>query len=815
MRREGGLMLRNYLQVALRNLRNSKSYSVINVVGLAVGIACFIIIALFVRDELGYDRYSKNVDQVYRPGFTATFHGREIESAMSPAPMGPTVFQDFPEVATYARLHYEGGTLVRYDNKTFVNQQLIWADSTVFGVFTLPFVAGNPRTALDRPNTLVITESAARRYFGQDSPIGKILDVGNGSKYIVTGVIKDIPRNSHFHADLLGSLCTLKDSRNPNWMSNNYYTYFLLKKGADAKEFRRRLNRELVDHAGPQVKAVTGVSIEQFLAAGNRVGYNLQPLKSIHLYSHVDYELEQNGSISTVYVFSTIAIAILLIACINFVNLATARSEKRAKEVGIRKTLGSPRSHLIWQFIAESVMMSGGSVIIAVGIVELLLPVFNNVADKQLSLDLLSNAWSIPLLVALAVAVGVAAGTYPALYLSSFHPIDVFKSNKRRGGSGSYLRNALVVFQFTVSIALFIGTLVIFDQLKYVRTKDLGFDKEESVVIYRADDLGAQIQSFENDLRQNGNIISLTNSTGVPGDQYSDSGFWLEGTGAERLIDLRVIRTDVDFARTYRLQMAGGRYLSAQHPSDSDAVVVNQEVAKAFGVKDIVGKYLVLPGETRAEQKRLQVVGVIKDFNYHSLHEPIRPLVMGLLPEAGSPGPYITVRLAPGNHLSTISYIERAWKKYAGNEEFNFNFLDDKLQKLYSADQRTSKIAGAFSILAIFIACLGLLGLAAFVTEQRTKEIGIRKALGASVPEVVALLSAQFAKWVLIANVIAWPLAYLIMNKWLQNFAYRTDLTVWIFISSGCIALAIAILTVGLHAVKAATANPVEALRYE
>ncbi len=814
MRPKGGRVLKNYVQVALRNLRNSRSYTVINIVGLAVGIACFIIIALFVRDELSYDRYNKNADQVYRPGFTATFHGGEVRSAMSPAPMGPTAFQDFPEVTTYARLHYEGGKVVRYHKKTFANQQLIWADSTVFSVFTLPFVTGNPGTALAQPNTLVITESAARRYFGQDSPIGKMLDVGNGTKYIITGVIKDIPRNSHFHADLLASLCTLKDSRNPNWMSNNYYTYFLLKKGTDPEQFRHRLNQELVDHAGPQVKAVTEVPIEQFLAAGNRVGFDMQPLKSIHLYSHLDYELEQNGNISTEYIFSAIAIAILLIACINFVNLATARSEKRAKEVGIRKTLGAPRSHLVWQFIAESVMMSSAAVILAVGIVELMLPLFNETAGKKLSLGLLANLSTIPILIGLAIVVGIIAGCYPALYLSSFHPIDALKRETKKGGRKSLVRNGLVVFQFAISIALFIGTIVIYDQLNYVQTRNLGFDKEESVVIYRTDDLGGRIRSFEDKLRQNTDILNVTNSTAIPGNQYSDSGFWLEGTGARQLVDLRTMRSDYDFAKTYKLQMAEGRFFSRGHPSDTAAIVVNQEVEKAFGVKDLVGKYLVLPGETMADQRRLEVVGVVKDFNYHSLHEPILPLVIGLLPET-SAAQFVTVRLAPGNHLSTISFIEGAWRKYAGNEEFNFNFLDNSLQNLYAADQRTSKIAGTFSVLAIFIACLGLLGLAAFITEQRTKEIGIRKVLGASVPEVVALLSGQFMRWVLIANVIAWPLAYYVMNNWLKNFAYRMDISVWIFVASGVMALVIALLTVSLHAIKTATANPVESLRYE
>ncbi len=808
-------MLKNYLRVAFRNLRNYKAYTLINVVGLAVGIACCIAIMLFVRDELSYDRYNKDADRIYRATFSATFYGRNVKSPLSPSPLGPTIYHDLPEVVTYARLHYGGSSVIRYQTKTFVESKFLWADSTLFDVFTLPFVAGNPKTALTQPNTVVITESTARKYFGDEDPIGRILNKDKQHDYMVTGVMKDIPQNSHFQPDFIGSLTSLLDSRNPNWLSDNYYTYFLLKKRSDLVDFDRKINDELIAHAGPQLKALTGVSIEQFISAGNKIGFVIQPLTSIHLNSHLDYELEQNGSMSTVYIFSAIAIAILLIACINFVNLATARSEKRGKEVGIRKTLGAPRSHLVWQFMAESVLMSGLAVILAVGIVEILLPLFNEIANKKLSLDLLSNLSAIPLLICLAVVVGILAGSYPAFYLSSFRPVNVLKSETKRRARKSFLRNGLVVFQFVISITLFIGTLVIYNQLKYVQTRDLGFDKEESVVIYRADDLSAQIHSFENELRENKDILSVTNSSAIPGNQWAASGFWLEGTGADKLISLQTMRCDFDFVKTYKLEMAQGRFFSKEHPSDTAAVVINQEVERAFGVKDIVGKYLVTPGETMRDERRLEIIGVVKDFNYHSLHDPIQPLVIGLQSLTGVPSSFITVLLAHGNHENTIAFIGKVWKKYAGNEEFDFSFLDQSLQKLYVEDQRTSEIAATFSVLAILIACLGLLGLAAFITEQRTKEIGIRKVLGASVPEVLAILSAQFARWVIIASVIAWPLAYYIMNNWLKNFAYRADMSIWIFVISGAMTLVVALTTVSSYAVKAATANPVESLRYE
>ncbi|MGA9292035.1 MAG: FtsX-like permease family protein, partial [Ignavibacteriaceae bacterium] len=691
----------------------------------------------------------------------------------------------------------------------------LWADSTLFDVFTLPFISGNPKTALTQPNTVVITESTAQKFFGSENPTGKILNIDKYNNYIVTGVIKDIPHNSHFHPDLIGSLTTVQDSRNPNWLSNNYYTYFLLQKGTNPKDFERKLNEEFRTHAGPQLKSITGVSFDQFLSAGNKYGYVLEPLTSIHLTSNLDYEIEPSSSISYVYIFSAIAVAILLIACINFINLATARSERRAKEVGVRKTLGSPRSHLIGQFMAESVLMSSLAVICAVGIVEILLPLFNDMANKKMTLNLFGSTSLIPFLILLAVAVGIIAGSYPAFYLSSFRPIDVLKSDIKKGGGKSIFRNGLVVFQFTISIVLFIGTFVIYSQLNYVQTKNLGFDKEETIVIYRTDDLSGQISSFEDELRSNKDIASVTNSNGIPGNQSGDSGYWLDGTGVDKIEDIRQIFTDFDFVNTYKLKMSAGRFFSKAHPSDTAAIVVNQEVEKAFGIKNMVGKYLVLPGETKNDERKLKVVGVIKDFNYQSLHEAIHPLVVRLLPNRGFTGQFVTVRLSSRNHLSTIAYIENVWKKYAGNEAFSFNFLDENLQSLYIADKRTNKIAGIFSIIAIFIACLGLLGLAAFVTERRIKEIGIRKTLGASVPEIIFLLSKDFAKWVLIANVIAWPLAYYFMSNWLENFAYRIEMSPWIFLASGALAIIVAVLTVSSHAIKAAKANPIESLRYE
>ncbi len=809
-------MIKNYFRVAIRNLRNYKAYSAINIVGLAVGIACCIAITLFVRDELSYDRFNEFADQIYRPRLFGRVNGHDMNMAQSPVAMGPAVYHDLPDVVAYTRLIKSGSTMVRYHDKTFSEERFFGADSTVFEVFTFPFVAGNPKTALIQPNTIVITESIAHKYFGNDDPIGRIINTGKQNDFVVTGVMKDLPQNSHLHPDFMASLTTSQDSRNPTWLSNNYYTYLLLQKGVNLVEFQKKLDEEVIKYGSPQLKAITGLSLEQFRAAGNKYGFVLEPLTSIHLNSHLDYEIEANGDIIYVYIFSAIAVAILLIACINFINLATARSEKRAKEVGVRKALGSTRSYLVGQFMSESILMSIIAVVLAVGMVELLLPFFNQIANKEMSLHLFSNQSSIPVLVFFAVMVGIIAGSYPAFYLSSFRPIDVLRPEARKGGRKSLLRSGLVIFQFTISIALFVGTFIIFAQLRYIQSKDLGFDKEETIVVNRTNDLSNQLQSFEDELRTNKGIVNLANSNGIPGKQGGDNACRLEGTPESQYEDIQQMFCDYDFAKTYKLGIADGRFFSKEHPSDSAAVVVNEEVEKSFNAKRLVGRYLVYPGAgPGGTDQKYEIVGVVKDFNYRSLHEPISPLAILLFPKQGFIGQFVTVRLVPGDHLSMISFIEKVWKKYAGDEEFSCNFLDDDLQKMYAADRNTNEIAGAFSVLAIFIACLGLLGLAAFVTERRTKEIGIRKVLGASVAEIVALLSKEFIKWVLIANVIAWPLAYYVMNDWLKNFAYRIDMSFWIFFASGVLALLIALLTVSSHAIKAATANPVESLRYE
>jgi putative ABC transport system permease protein len=809
-------MLANYLKIALRNFLSQRSYSFINVTGLAVGLASSIAIVLYVRNELSYDTFNVHGDQVYRLVLHGRMENHEVNAAMSPSIMGPALSKDLPEVKSYTRMvsttHF-GTPLLRYKEKTFTEDKFLWVDSTFFDVFTCSFVAGDPRTALTQPNTAVITRSTALRYFGLENPIGKVLEGDRNRNYVVTGIVESFPSNAHFHFDILGSLATFEDSRNPFWLSNNDYTYVLLREGTDIDSFRKKLNEEVRKNVSPQLKASLGITYDQFEAAGNEYGYVPQALASIHLHSHLDYEIEPNGDISLVYIFSAIALGILLIACVNFVNLSTARSQRRAKEVCVRKSFGSTRAHLIWQFIAESVLTSTIAVILAVVLVELLLPAFNGLTNKDIHLDLLASVSATSLLLLLALCVGVLSGVYPAFYLSSFQPIQVLKNGTKGDGRKSVLRSSLVILQFVVSIALFISTLVIYRQMKFVQEKDLGFDKEHVVVIKYGEHLGGHVRAFKEAVLRDSRVISVSVSDAVPGDQAGDDAYKLEGAPTERYQPMRTMRSDVDFAQTYGMNMKFGRFFSLEHPTDTLAAVVNEAAANTFGLPDPVGRRIADPSGSPV----YDIIGVVEDFNFQSLHEAIRPLVIrSFRPnEYRSYRQFLSVRIAPGDYRQTVDFLNSTWGQFAGGEPFDYSFLDQNLESLYCSEQRTNAITTSCSVLAILIACLGLLGLAAFVTEQRTKEIGIRRVLGASAPEMVGLLSKEFAKWVLIANVIAWPLGYYVMNTWLEKFAYRIELNIWMFIAAGTLALIIALLTVSTYAIKAAAKNPVEALRYE
>ena len=812
-------MLKNYVKIALRNLKNNKGYSLINILGLAIGIACCLIILIYIQNELSYDKFYKNADLIYRVYVKSSINGQQSSNSKTAAPLGKTLADSFPDVTSYTRIGFFGNHALKYKDKVYRERRVYTADSNYFNVFSHPLIIGNPKTVLSRPNSIVMTQSVAQKYFGNENPVGKILNADSQNSYMVTGLMKDFSPNSSFKCDILLSMSTYPVATNDDWLNMSYTTYIVLKKGTDPVILQKKLQKIVYDYVGPQAESVLGISLRELLEKGSIWGLYLQPLTSIYLYTQNDYGIDPNSewadqtiyNIDYIYIFSAIAFFILLLAIINFINLTTARSETRAKEVGIKKTLGSNKTKLIGQFLTESIFMALVSILISITLIEIFLPFFNQLAEKNLKLDLFNNIYTIPGLIIFAVIIGIISGSYPAFYLSSFRPLHLFRLGFESRVKKSTLRSGLVVTQFTVSIALIISMIIIREQLNYIQNKDLGFNRE---YLYSIKNFGVtenKLKVFEQELLKNPDIISLTNSSimffkGIPGSGYS----YNKRQGSD-VISSQYLDVDYNFLKTYKIPLLQGRFFSKDFPSDTTSVVINEALYEQCGEEDPIGKEIIQMGKkTRA----YKIIGIVKNFNYQSLHEQIKPLVLFLSPVTQAAS-IIAVRISSANSMNTIAFINNTWEKITGGEDIYSSFVDQDLAHLYKSEERAGNVAVVFSSLAIFIACLGLYGLASFVTEQRKKEIGIRKVVGASVFELVVMLSKEFTKWVLIANVIAWPLAYYIMNSWLNNFVYRTNITLWVFILSGIIAFVIALITVSSQAIKASMANPVESLRYE
>ena len=810
-------MLNNYFKIALRNLRNHKGNSLINILGLAVGIACCVVILLYIQNELSYDKFYKDSDSIYRVYVKSSVNGQQSSNCKTAAPLGKTLVHDFPEVITSTRVGFFGNHALKYEDKLYRERHLYTADSNFFDVFSLSLINGNPKTVLSQPNSIVMTQSAAWKYFGNENPVGKILKEDAQSSFMVTGLMKDFPANSSFKCDILLSMSTYPVTENNDWLNMSYITYLKLKKGTDPVIFQKKLQKIAYENVGPQVESVLGISFRDFLNKGNTWDLYIQPLTSIYLYSKGEYGIDPNtewldqdtSDIEYVYIFSAVAVFILLLAIINFINLTTARSETRSKEVGIKKTLGSNKTKLIGQFLTESVVVTLFSVLISIVLIEIMLPFFNNLTGKNL--ELFKSIYTVPLLIIAAVFIGILSGSYPAFYLSSFKPVHLFRSGPEKINRKSTLRSGLVVVQFAISIALLISTIIIRNQLDYIQNKNLGFNRENLYSIKNFGVPGYKLQTFKQELSKNPDIISVTNSSilffpGVPGNGYLYNKRQVSNTISSQYLDV-----DYNFLKTLEIPLLRGRFFSKEFPSDTESVVINEAMSKVCGTEDPLGKELIQPGN---QSKSFKIIGVIRNFNYQSLHQQIKPLVLFLSP-VRQPASIVTVRISSTNIKSTIAFIDKAWKKVTGGEDIYSSFVNQDLAHLYESDDRAGTVSTIFSGLAIFIACLGLFGLASFVTEQRKREIGIRKVLGASVFEIINMLSKEFARWILLANLIAWPAAYFIMDNWLTNFAYRTNMDIGIFLLSGITALIIALATVSTNAIKAASANPIESLRYE
>jgi putative ABC transport system permease protein len=808
--------------IAYRNLMRNKVFSLINVIGLAIGITCFLTLIIFIIDESGYDNYNENVNQIYRVVTHEKFNGQETTSSKTCPPLAESLVRDYPEVTRATRIGYFGQHNIRYGEKYFRENGIYTADSTYFDVFTLPFICGNPKEALKRPNSIVITENTAKKYFGSENPLGKTFIVDDNSAYLITGVMKNYPLKSSFKCAFLLSMSTYTKPQEQDWLIGGYSTYILLKKGTDPHQFENKMKRTVTNFVGPQAASMLGFSFDEFTAKGNLYEYLLQPLSAIYLRSQSDYNVDPNtewgnmklSNISYTYIFLAIGIFILLIAVFNFMNLATAKSEKRALEVGIRKTLGSDKISLVWQFITESTLTCLLSVILSVVLTLIVLPSFNQFTGRELKLELFNNISTIPILLVFTIFVGFLAGSYPAFYLSSFPPSHIIKRKSSHGGSKNRIKSTLVILQFAISIALVIGTIIIKNQMNYIKNKDLGFQKGNLVAINNGSSLGKYLKAFQSEISRNPNVISSTASSlmfasGVPADAY----LYNKRTGTD-VVGCQYLDVDYDFAKTYQLKMKSGRFFSEEFLTDSSAFVINETAVKAFSANDPIGKELTEVISNNNASKTFKIIGVVKDFNYESLHQTVRPLILHLSPVKQA-STIISVRVKTDDITNTLKSLEDTWKTFVNKEKINSSFVEENLANMYVNEEKIGTLTTVFSFLAIFIACLGLFGLVSFVTQQRFKEIGIRKVLGASVFEIVVLLSKEFSRWVIYANIIAWPIAFYVMNNWLQNFAYRTNISWSVFVLSGVLALIIALATVSAQAIKAALANPVESLRSE
>ncbi len=792
-------MIRNYIKTAFRNLWRHKGFSFINITGLAIGLTAFMLIFMYVHFELSYDRFHANADQIYRLNVDIKSSPTEtIQTAGSTMPMGPALKTDFPQVVEDTRIMF-GGMLVKVNNQVFNENNVAYAEPSLFKVFSLTMVAGNPETALKYPFSVVLTQTAAKKYFGSADPMGQRLLIDNQYPAQVTGVIKDIPENSQLKCDLMYSVSSLKiyPGRLENWGNFGNYTYLLLQKGANPA----------------QLEAQFPAFLKRHISEANRKGgqnYNLylEPLKKMYL----DPRDGLGGNINNIYIFSIIALFVLLIAAINFINLTTARATERAREVGIRKVVGAVRGQLTLQFLGESVILCLIAFVIAALLVSALLPMFNQLSGKVVGHNILENGFAFDLL-AIALLIGIAAGAYPALALSGFKPVSVLKGRFSSSAQGTLLRKGLVVFQFTISIVLIVGTLVVYNQLTYMRSQPLGFQKDQLLSIDFGGDSAvvANYKVLKNEFKTIPNVTAVTISHGMPGWGSANAHSELENNqGTMQPININMYDVDYDFIHTYGLKVVAGRAFSPDFTADTaKSIVINEATARALGYRspgDAVGKKFSQWG------REGQIVGVVQDFHYRSLQENIAPLNMRVNP---SNARLLTLKISADNVHATVAAIEAKWKQLAPQRPFSYVFVNENFNRQYASEERFGKLFLYFAVLAIFISCMGLLGLASYSTLQRTREIGIRKVLGASIPAIVNMLSKEFLLLVFIAAVIAFPVSWYGMHDWLSGYAYHINIGWMIFAAAGLLAFVIAIGTVSFHAIKAALANPVKSLRSE
>jgi len=809
-------MFKNYLRISLRVLKRNKGFSLINIIGLSLGLTAAIMIGIYVRHEMSFDRHHEYANRIYR--VCAQFGSPPRTGAYTAPPMAKAMMEELPEVEQAVRMSlWPRNYLVKNKDKAFLEKGLIFADGNIFEVFTIPFIYGNPERALIDPDTLVLSQKTAYKYFDTQNPVGKTLRFDDLNRdFLITGVVENCPAASHFQYEMIGSLTSLQSSRDTGWGGHTYFTYLLLKEGIQLEQLNAKLPDFVKRHWGAYVMAETGKTWEDLQKDNQKhYGYMLERLLDIHLNMNAIDNLSIKGNRRTLFLFLTIAVIILVIACINFMNLATARFSHRYKEVSVRKVLGSTRRQLLTQFLGESGQLAIFSLVLSVIFIHLILPLFSRLAERDLSFSLFQDFNFSILIIILALFAGLVAGSYPAVFLSSRPPIRILKGGtdkKKRGPV--FLRRTLVTFQFAATFAVLFAALVISSQLNFLQNRDLGFDKEHILVLHRAYKIGNQSDSFKQELLKNPEIITIADTDTLPGRHYDPNGHKVEGRSPGEEYPIYTMYADHKLDELLDLKIVEGRYFSHEMASDwEEAVVINETAVRELQLKNPIGTRFLKEFRDAKPGIYVTVIGVVKDFNFHSLHSQILPMI--IRPLSPREWAFTSLKIKSSNLPLTLNKIEQTWKKFSNGQPFEYTFLDEDFNNLYHKEKRSGQILTAFAVTAIIIACLGLFGLVSYMAERKTKEIGIRKVLGAGIARILLLLSREAVILVAVSALIISPLAYYLMHRWLQNFAFRTSITPGMFLITFIILMGIAILSVSYRSLKAAASNPVDILKHE
>lgn len=809
------LMIKSFFKNTFRNMRRQRSYVLLNVGGLTVGLTSFLFISLFVLNELSYDRFNKNYDNIFRIKIMGQMAGGVLDQALTAAPMAKAMTDDYPEVIKTTRLIRMGAMLISYGENRFNEEGLLFADSTLFDVFSFKLLKGDRKTALESPGSIILTRKYAMKYFGSKDPMGQRMSIqADTNLYTVTGVVEDVPDNSHLKFDMLASMSSIPDQANsPVWISHNFYTYIVVKDRTDVSLLQNKIQGIVEKYVGPQLKQILGITTEDFKKAGNDLKYVMEPLKDIHLKGATQYTLESPGSLTTVYIFAVVALLILIIAVINYVNLATAKSAGRAKEVGVRKVAGASRTGLIVQFLGESLLFVTVSSLLALMLLFALSHPFNQLVGKEIVVNIFSDIKGFLCFAGLIILVGVCAGFYPAFVLASFNPGEVLKGTMSPGSMSKKLRALLVIIQFTVSIVIIIGSITVYNQLNFMTKKDTGIDKENLIIIRRIDAISQEMKPFRDLLLQIPGVEKAGFSGAVPGTSFNNSAFYKDSDPEKNTYLLNQTQVSYDFPQAIGIKLSAGRFFSTEYNTDSTAVLINEAAVKSLGLTDPVGRFILQPVGPQ-QFRRLQIIGVMKDFNIESMHKAITPVCFTVL-TPGEGDTYAAVRLNGKNTNEALRNIEKTWQTFTTKQPFRYDFFADSWNKLYSSEMRTGRIFLIFSALAVLIACLGLIGLVTFIANKRTREIGIRKVYGASNRSVLILLSGEVVILILISSFIAYPIAYFGSVYWLESFAEKVGINPFIYILATLTAIAAGWLSISYQTIKAANLNPSKAFRIE